>query len=727
MTVFAPHHFMILPTMACQASCRYCFAQKTGEVMSRATAVSAVDFIERIANPRKEIHITFHGGEPLLAGEDFYAWILPLLASRFGRRLRLAVQSNLWAVTDGLADLFRRYRVSVGTSVDGDEAMCDAQRGQGYYARTKAGEALLARHGITVGEICTFAAENTGRAAEVFQQSSVPYAIHGAVPVIGRPAGDGSVSPAGMKQILLDSYEAYRADPAHSRITTIDAAARGCLNDQGDLCTFFDCLGSFAAIAPDGGVYSCQRFCGMDKYCLGNVLDGLTEEDIGNSAAFRLLRAAEEGKRAVCDGCEHWNRCSGGCLYSTLAAGTGKDPYCEAYRALFDHLQIDMAVEMGESLLKRETVSPVLAMAGERPHPWDEAQNRIRLAEAVRRGRSPDPWSDTLRFPWPEENLNKLYLHVTFDCPLRCPHCYAEGGERRADSLPPERFAEIVRRAVSRRFRAVVITGGEPMAWPGFDEMCRELASADRKGTRLILRSSFGFEIPDNRIGTAATLFDEIVVSVDGDRAAHDLRRGAGRYDKAVDNLKKAKEKGAKLSLAAALDFARRDNAQAESVYRLAEELGIENVKLRPVLPLGRAKETAQPSWRLCGEEDLSGLPFHPRFSCGLGQNLYVEPDGTAYPCYAWCAPEAKLGDLGREGLDDLLERGELYAYCRCDVDSNAKCRRCEVRYLCGGICKAWVRDRQDPDSGDFDCTERKEFYLRLADSVSRAQNGTDC
>jgi len=92
-----------------------------------------------------------------------------------------------------------------------------------------------------------------------------------------------------------------------------------------------------------------------------------------------------------------------------------------------------------------------------------------------------------------------------------------------------------------------------------------------------------------------------------------------------------------------------------------------------------------------------------------------VEPDGAAYPCYAWCAPEAKLGDLGREGLGELLDRGELYEYCRHGVDSNRKCRACEVRYLCGGVCKAWVGDRDDVDSGDFDCSSRKKYFSRLA------------
>ena len=256
---------MLVPTMACQAGCSYCFAKKSGEVMTRGTAEKAVDFIARIAPADGEITLTFHGGEPLLAGEDFYAFILPLLLNRFGRRIRLFVQSNLWGMTDGLAELFRKYRVYVGTSLDGPQDLCDSQRGEGYYARTTQGMELLRRHHIDAGVICTLTADHADLAAQVYRASTQPYSIHGAVPapapehvpssapasvpvsipaLAPRETGDKHfVNAEQMKSILLGSYEAYRSDPAHSRITTLDAMARGCLDGKGCICTFSGCLG----------------------------------------------------------------------------------------------------------------------------------------------------------------------------------------------------------------------------------------------------------------------------------------------------------------------------------------------------------------------------------------------------------------------------------------------------------------------------------------------------
>ncbi len=716
---FRPEHFMLLPTMSCQASCRYCFAEKAGGIMPRETAERSLDLIARLAPEKQDFNLTFHGGEPLLAGEDFYAWILPELIHRFGRRVHLCVQSNLWALTENIASLFSRYRVSVGASLDGPEDMCAGQRGKGYYERTMAGIKLLRYHGIETGIICTFTADHAHRAEEVYRESRIPYAIHGAVPMIGNTHGPFCVDAEQMTKIYLDSYNAYRSDPAHCRITTLDAMAKGCLDRHAVSCIFSDCLGAFAAIGPDGGIYPCQRFCGIGAFRLGNVNEDPTETDILNSPVYLRLRKMREAMRSACVDCSHNEYCAGGCLYNAIAAETVKDPYCSAYKAVFDRISIDMAKEMGSVMLGSDKPAPVLAMAGDQEHPYDLRRNRELLALALEKGRSDEPFAaGHLRDPYPENALNKLYLHLTFDCPLHCSHCYAEGGHRKTKELSPERFAEIIREAADRCFASAVITGGEPLVYPGFDEFCSLLSETDRKGMKLILRTSFGFPIPTARLRMIFDLFDEVMVSVDGDRVTHDLRRGSGQYDRTLANLEAAVLLGAsaKLGIAAVLSRREAEGPAGESIRDLADRLGIRKVSFRPLLPLGRAAGTAPDPWQFCSDETIRTDRFQIRHSCGLGQNLYIEPDGTAYPCYAWSGPEKKLGDLSRESLGTLLDRGGLYDYCRHDVDTNKKCRSCEVRYLCGGICKALVRERTDPDSGDFDCDTRKAYFLRMAE-----------
>ena len=107
--------------------------------MSRATVEAVVHWWGSF-DSTDSLEITFHGGEPLIPGIDFYRMALPLLRDGLtAREVRFSVQSNLWLLTDELCELFREYGISIGTSLDGPEAINDAQRGAGYFRRTMAG------------------------------------------------------------------------------------------------------------------------------------------------------------------------------------------------------------------------------------------------------------------------------------------------------------------------------------------------------------------------------------------------------------------------------------------------------------------------------------------------------------------------------------------------------------------------------------------------------------
>lgn len=135
----------------------------------RQETVEAVVHWQNSLDNSGPLEITFHGGEPLVPGAEFYRIALPLLREGLApRRVRFAMQSNLWLLTDELCQIFREQRVSIGTSLDGPEPINDAQRGRGYFRRTVAGIERARSNGINVGCICTFTTQSAPRAREVF-------------------------------------------------------------------------------------------------------------------------------------------------------------------------------------------------------------------------------------------------------------------------------------------------------------------------------------------------------------------------------------------------------------------------------------------------------------------------------------------------------------------------------------------------------------------------------
>ncbi len=80
--------FVIAPTMACNLKCVYCFeaALENKPTMTEETIVDAVHFIEKqITEETKSIHITWFGGEPLLAYNKivkFYQEFVPIVLNK---------------------------------------------------------------------------------------------------------------------------------------------------------------------------------------------------------------------------------------------------------------------------------------------------------------------------------------------------------------------------------------------------------------------------------------------------------------------------------------------------------------------------------------------------------------------------------------------------------------------------------------------------------------------
>jgi uncharacterized protein len=69
------------------------------------------DIVARLNDFRNDpVTFTFHGGEPLLAGANFYEQALPMLSEELEHlRPSFALQTNLWKLTPKLAKVLAKY------------------------------------------------------------------------------------------------------------------------------------------------------------------------------------------------------------------------------------------------------------------------------------------------------------------------------------------------------------------------------------------------------------------------------------------------------------------------------------------------------------------------------------------------------------------------------------------------------------------------------------------
>jgi uncharacterized protein len=733
--------------------------------MSTETLDQSVAFVAHMADERnaRSVDVTFHGGEPLLAG-------LPFLARSFerfrtvGSPVRFGIQSNLWLLDDECCKLLLKHDVRIGTSLDGPEPLNDRQCGGGHHERTMRGIRQARSAGLTVGCIATFTGEEASRAGEAFdffREEGLDFTVHAASPPLDGPVPSWVLSPARYGPLLCDLLRRYLPHRKEVAVGTLDQMIRAVATGQGQVCTFRDCLGMFLVIDCFGDIYPCQRFAGRREFRLGAVEESPSWDELMNSPMARRMAARQREIQERCAGCEHLPYCRGGCPFNAWAGrndGRIVDPYCEAYRAVFGRIR-DILVEEIENPANQAALAarpydgqghPLLRvgacaeLVADGPHPKMIASNARRILAAAARGSSRNARDAASRLV---DNgtcqtmasaeklldevdkhlhattpiLNRVYIHVTQACPLACTHCYCSSHRQSGcdQHMPVAKLAILVRQAMDAGFRKIVLTGGEPLAHPQVDRLL-EAAAAVRDGlgpTAVSFRSSFVLPVDDDLLVRLSDAVSEVVVSLDGDEASHDARRGAGSFARTIRNLERyvslsrGRARAATLALCSVLSQEDMQGRPGTVVRSLARRLGLGAVRFRQLLPLGRAREgqgKPVPAFP-CSQDTPDAVllaTFPPSASCGLGQTLSVSPAGVCHPCHACYDSSWELGNVFDAGLAPILGTGQFLKLSATGVDSNPLCGTCALRYLCGGTCHAWAGAGLE----DLACTKRRDY-----------------
>ena len=336
-------HVMIIPTLNCQSNCKYCWgSEDTNEIMD----ISLIDDIIKWLNnySEKSVHFTFHGGEPLLPGYEFYQKALEKLQNNTNTN-GFSIQSNIWLLDEKFLDLFKKYNVTISTSIDGPKEINDYQRGEGYFDKTISKYELAKEKDVDINFVSTITSYSKEKSDEIydfFKENNMNLKIHGALPSLrGDNADLWALDPNEYGDLLVEWLDKYLYDLDKFSIVDLDHICKSTLRRRGTLCTFADCIGTTLAIGHDGSIYPCYRFVGMDEYILGNVKDLPKKEDLENSKSWTKLQDFREYVADNCNICKYVKYCEGGCPYNAIVANktpASVDPQCESYKKIFEEV-----------------------------------------------------------------------------------------------------------------------------------------------------------------------------------------------------------------------------------------------------------------------------------------------------------------------------------------------------------------------------------------------------
>ncbi len=286
----------------------------------------------------------------------------------------------------------------------------------------------------------------------------------------------------------------------------------------------------------------------------------------------------------------------------------------------------------------------------------------------------------------PRPSLRYLELQLTWRCNLACAHCYL--GPARAVDLPVETVARLVREFDRMQGLRLLLSGGEPLLHPQWDQINALLAGLP---LRVVLLSN-GLLLDRGRL--ARLNCQEVQISLDGLEAGHERLRGRGSFARAVEAARRVREAGLELSIATMVHAGNLD--QFAGLAGLVAELGAREWGIDAPCVAGRLGEhpelAVSPGQAAAAMSHAFGASYHgssPGMACGL-HLCTVAADGRVAQCGFYL--DTPLG-RAEEGLMTCWARRRPVS-----LASVPECASCPQAEDCAGGCRFRAPAPEAPD-----------------------------
>lgn len=345
--------FLVKPASSlCNLRCRYCFyddvsnsrACKNMGLLSHEMAKELIEKAFAATEDGGSVHFLFQGGEPTLAGLDFFRFFLETERS-MQRKISVfhSIQTNGICLDEEWASFFKTNSFLVGVSLDGTRENHDLYRmdaaGQGTWDKVTSTIALLDAYGVETNLLCVV----TGQLARKPQRAFKSLCELGRHDLQFIPCLDPfdtiggqaySLMPEHYGRFLCGVFDAWYDQLQRGNYVSVrnfEDYLRILLGMPPTSCASSGSCGHYLTVEGDGSLYPCDFYV-LDEWKLGD-LSHCTVEDALDSPVSRMFLEQGRKRPAECAACAYQPLCRGGCKRDWDAAGNNR--FCTAYRQFF--------------------------------------------------------------------------------------------------------------------------------------------------------------------------------------------------------------------------------------------------------------------------------------------------------------------------------------------------------------------------------------------------------
>lgn len=319
------------------------------------------------AQPTPHVQFTWHGGEPLLRGIDFYHKAM-VLQKRYGRGREISnsIQTNGTLLTEEWALFFKTNHFLVGLSLDGPQHCHDHYRtdkgGHGSFERVMAGVTLLQRYEVEFNILAVVNNYNVQFPLEIYRFfKSIGAQYLQFSPIVERcgkrPDGLKLLTPSNSDEAVLTDWsvpslaygeflcslfdEWVRNDVGRVFVQHFDSTLAGMVGAAPGSCIWAKSCGHAAAMEFNGEVYSCDHYV-FPEHKLGNIRTTPLVTMMLSEQQQQFGRAKFESLPRQCRQCRFLPLCNGECpknrILTTSDGEPGLNYLCTGLQHYFAHV-----------------------------------------------------------------------------------------------------------------------------------------------------------------------------------------------------------------------------------------------------------------------------------------------------------------------------------------------------------------------------------------------------
>jgi uncharacterized protein len=297
----------------------------------------------------------WHGGEPMIAGRDFYMEALEYQVKYAqGARIENSIQTNGSLIDEKWIHLFKKAGIGVSISIDGPEEINDKNRvdhqGNGSYKRVIEKISMVKDAGIPLGVCLVISKSNKDRASEIYEflvDNRLPFNI---IPLnksgsarenyldLGLEADEYAEPWIAMydRWFTADSDYVYCSDFVYKTRAIFSGIPADCIGLK-------NCSATNISIDPIGDVYPCASLSGHQDTKYGNIMESDLQEILNSNTARKYLNRATDPQ---CAECKWQHICHGGCqarAYKFFGENNKRDYYCPSLFRIYEHVESRLA------------------------------------------------------------------------------------------------------------------------------------------------------------------------------------------------------------------------------------------------------------------------------------------------------------------------------------------------------------------------------------------------